>query len=199
MKQTTQANAANNLDNLSEGQLKAIALMQFNGGDYFIVTAGNDDPIVYEGNEQELTGLWIEATDNPIENTWEQYCEENCTVVDEIDGTDEKDDYIVLTDEEADEMAANYIKDSLWAFNASFLASETGFPIEVFTALQNQCEGANDAIYNMVDGYKSDTDIDSFIDAAISADGRGHFMSSYDGNENEETVNGTTYYIYRIN
>jgi len=42
-------------------------------------------------------------------------------------------------------------------------------------------------------------DIDSFVDAAISADGRGHFMSSYDGNENEEEVNGTTFYIYRIN
>ena len=198
MKQTTQANAANNLDNLSEGQLKAIALMQFNGGDYFIVTAGNDDPIVYEGNEQELTGLWIEATDNPIENTWEQYCQENCTVVNEIDGTDEKDGYIVLTDEEADEMAANYITDSLWAFTPNFLSERTGLDREVFEAIQsnNKCESNNDTIYNIV--QKLD-DIDDFVQAAIGADGRGHFMSSYDGNENEETVNGTTYYIYRIN
>lgn len=30
-------------------------------------------------------------------------------------------------------------------------------------------------------------------------DGRGHCLSSYDGDENEERINGTTYYIYRIN
>ena len=30
-------------------------------------------------------------------------------------------------------------------------------------------------------------------------DGRGHTLSSYDGNENEEMVSGTTYYIYRTN
>lgn len=30
-------------------------------------------------------------------------------------------------------------------------------------------------------------------------DGRGHSLSSYDGDENEETVGGETYYIFRIN
>ena len=30
-------------------------------------------------------------------------------------------------------------------------------------------------------------------------DGRGHSLSSYDGEENEETVDGTTFYIFRIN
>lgn len=30
-------------------------------------------------------------------------------------------------------------------------------------------------------------------------DGRAHALSSYDGNEEEETINGTTYYIYRTN
>jgi len=63
-------------------------------------------------------------------------------------------------------------------------------------ATANNCESNNDTIYNLIE--KLD-DIDSFVSAAISADGRGHFMSSYDGNENEETVNGITYYIYRIN
>jgi hypothetical protein len=42
-------------------------------------------------------------------------------------------------------------------------------------------------------------DIDSLVEDAISADGRGHFLSSYDGDENEETVNGQTFYIYRTN
>lgn len=30
-------------------------------------------------------------------------------------------------------------------------------------------------------------------------DGRGHIISSYDGTEYDETVEGTTYYIYRVN
>lgn len=30
-------------------------------------------------------------------------------------------------------------------------------------------------------------------------DGRGHSLNRYDGNEDEETVNGTEYYIYRTN
>lgn len=30
-------------------------------------------------------------------------------------------------------------------------------------------------------------------------DGRGHSLSSYDGEEYEETIEGETYYIYRVN
>lgn len=186
MKQTTQATTANNLDNLSEGQLKAIALMQ-HLGEAFFVTYDK----VFLGEEADVRTEFEQSA----EPNFQQYCIDNEVEADEIDGTDEKDGYIVLTDEEADEMAAQYIKDSLWAFNASFLSGETGIDQSVFEAIQanGKCEGNNDAIESCID------DIDGFIQAAIGADGRGHFMSSYDGCENEETVNGTTYYIYRIN
>ena len=30
-------------------------------------------------------------------------------------------------------------------------------------------------------------------------DGRGHYLSGYDGEEHEVTLNGTTYYVYRTN
>lgn len=30
-------------------------------------------------------------------------------------------------------------------------------------------------------------------------DGRGHYLNHYDGEEYEEVVNGTSYYIYRVN
>lgn len=33
----------------------------------------------------------------------------------------------------------------------------------------------------------------------IRADGRGHFLSSYDGEENSVTIDGIEYFIYRIN
>lgn len=101
-------------------------------------------------------------------------------------------EYMVLTDEEAEERAAGYIKDSVWAFNADFLASQTGIDSQVFEALQPQCEGANDAVLSLIE---SNGNIGGFINDAIRADGRGHFMTSYDGKEHEQGE----LFIYRMN
>ena len=99
-------------------------------------------------------------------------------------------DYLVLTDSEADERCLEYIRDSVWAFNASFLASHSKVADEeVFKILQEKCEGGNDAITRLID------DFDHFVKDAVSSDGRGHFMSSYDGEENEEGE----FFIYRMN
>lgn len=101
-------------------------------------------------------------------------------------------EYAIGTDDEATDAARANIKDSLWAFNPSFLAGFCDLPECVFEALQPECEGANDAVLSLVE--KSGK-FEDFADEAISADGRGHFMSSYDGNENEEGE----FYIYRLN
>jgi len=102
-------------------------------------------------------------------------------------------EYLVCTDEEADEEAKDYIKQSVWAFNSSFLQCHTDIDSEILEAAQEKCEGANEMIYNSI------KDFDHFVSDAISSDGRGHFMSSYDGYEHEETINDTEYYIYRTN
>lgn len=104
-----------------------------------------------------------------------------------------KKEYLVLTDEEAEEKAKEYILDSAWAFNKSFLNAQSEaiaeMDDETFRVIQERCESANKAILAMID------DKDSFVNDAIASDGRGHFLSGYDGEENEQ--NG--YYIYRIN
>jgi hypothetical protein len=106
-----------------------------------------------------------------------------------------REEYLVLTDEEADERAREYILDTLWAFNAEFIASHTvdGLEDDAIKALREiqskLCESANSLIKSMIH------DMDHFIEDAISSDGRGHFMSSYDGEENESGE----YYIYRTN
>jgi len=107
---------------------------------------------------------------------------------------DEVDGHRVLTDDEADEVAKEYIEQSLWAFNASFLVAylPDGVGEEVIEALQPQCEGANDAIRSMVGDR-----FDDLVADAIGADGRGHFVSSYDGEEHEVDVDGVTFYIHR--
>lgn len=104
-------------------------------------------------------------------------------------------EYLVLTDSEADELAAERIKDSLWAFNAEFISSHTkhGLNDSQIAAIEEMqdrlCESANSIIEALI------VDLDHFISDAVSSDGRGHFISSYDGNENEVGE----FYIYRTN
>lgn len=104
-------------------------------------------------------------------------------------------EFLVLTDEEADETAEQEIRESLWAFNASFIASHTknGLDDEAEKALADMqgrlCESANPIVEALIE------DMDHFISDAIRADGRGHFISRWDGEENESGQ----FFIFRIN
>lgn len=102
--------------------------------------------------------------------------------------------YLVVTEEEAEEKAIEYVRESLWAFNASFLSEQTGLPESVFEALQPQYEGANDAIYAIVEQCV-EGGLTAFADSAISADGVAHFLNTYNGQEEQIE----DWYIYRTN
>lgn len=105
-------------------------------------------------------------------------------------------EYAIGTDDEADEAAKEYIEQSLWAFNADFILEQCGLPLELSEAIsaftEKKCEGANDSIQKLIERTCG---LDSFCRAAIRADGRGHFLASYDSTENE--MDG--FYVYRIN
>lgn len=103
-------------------------------------------------------------------------------------------EYLVLSDDEADDATDEYIKDNLWTLNSSFLAGhciieDYSIATNVIEIIQNEYENGNDSLLALVD------DIDDLIDDAIYWDGRGWFLSSYDGEEIEHMG----YYIYRIN
>lgn len=104
-------------------------------------------------------------------------------------------EYAIGTDAEADEAVQQAVKDSLWAFNASFILSECDLPSELEDAIKafqgDKCESANDAILALVEKCSS---LEDFTQSAVSADGRGHFLSPY-GNENKEG----DFFIYRLN
>jgi len=121
--------------------------------------------------------LEIEDIEEIEETKWESF---------EAEGNE----YLVLTDDEADRRTADYIKESVWAFNPSFLVGylPEGVDEDVIKILQEKYEGANEAIYNMID------DIDQFVEDAICADGRGHFLSTWNGHEHEQGE----YFIYRV-
>lgn len=88
------------------------------------------------------------------------------------DNTFEADggEYLVLTDDEADEAwndsLDNYIDDCI--------------------------------LPEIAEPYRMYFDDEKWKDDA-KVDGRGHSLASYDGGEDYEDINGTTYYIYRVN
>jgi len=109
------------------------------------------------------------------------------------------EEYRVLTDEEADEAVKSEIRELVWAFNPEFISGHTkhGLSTDAQKSLklaqEKLCEGANDLVLNLIE------DFDHFVDDAVSTDGRGHFLSGYDGDENEVELDGTYYFIYRTN
>jgi len=168
---------------LETNLLRALALMQHNGDDFFILGSK-----AYEGtrdNAQEMFDEYLQDyKDNGAKyvaqesHTFEQFCENSLGEVDELDPEDYNNDYLVLTDEEADEKW----EESLDSYIEECITPE----------IDKLSEGAGNLQYYITfDEGKWKRD--------ARMDGRGHSLASYDGNENEETVNGQTFYIYRLN
>lgn len=111
-------------------------------------------------------------------------------------------EYLFVHPADLDELLRKTIGEILWAFNAGFLASETGLPLAVFEAIHKAelCEDANPAMRALVDATCGLT---QFAADAVQADGAGHFLASYDGDETELTVKvggrTETWTAYRTN
>jgi hypothetical protein len=101
------------------------------------------------------------------------------------------EEYAIGLESETDEAVKSYIRDSLWTFKAEMILSHSkaGSSPKIIKALQD----ANEIIYCMIE------DIDEFVRDVVNADGRGAFLSSYDGEEHEIDINGITFVAYRIN
>ena len=80
------------------------------------------------------------------------------------------EEYLVVTDEEADELWEEELDNYIDEFILPELSEQYRY-------------------YFDDERWKSDA----------RHDGRAHSLNRYDGNEYEQTVNGTTYYIYRQN
>lgn len=112
-------------------------------------------------------------------------------------------EYKVLTDEEADKAAEESIEESLWAFNTEFILEHSKIDVvgreyeeivKAFRKMQETlCESANALVKALVKDINDS--IDDFVQAAVEADGRGHFISTWDGEEHESE----NFYIYRTN
>ncbi|MEM1451101.1 MAG: hypothetical protein AAGI22_18425 [Planctomycetota bacterium] len=104
-------------------------------------------------------------------------------------------EWLVLTDEEADEAAREAIRESVWAFRPEFVAVYVpdGIDADTLQAIQGErCEDANAPILALIEAGSG---FEDFASDAIAADGRGHFLSNYDGEERE----AGEFYVYRTN
>jgi hypothetical protein len=103
------------------------------------------------------------------------------------------DEYLVLTDEEADDWTKDNIRQSLWAFNTEFIVEycPTFISASMIDALKKGYENANEDLEKIIEVGKG---MDKFVEEAIGMDGRGHFLNGYDGNEHEVDE----YFIYQF-
>jgi hypothetical protein len=107
--------------------------------------------------------------------------------VDEAETEIQSEDWIVLTDDEADEAARDAILESVWAFQPWFIASHTpdGIDADTIQAIQgDRCEDANDPLIALIRAAGPNA-LDGFVQDAIGCDGRGHFLAHYDFSECE--------------
>lgn len=109
-------------------------------------------------------------------------------------------EYLVLTDQEANAKAREIIEGTLWVFKAEFIIEHCStyqdmnhYEYEsavksLQKAQESECENLNGLVRALIE------DMDDFVEDAIMTDGRGQFISYYDGKENEQG----DYFIYRI-
>ena len=113
-------------------------------------------------------------------------------------------EYNIFNEEEREKAVTEYIKESVWAFNPDFILQNSRIEwndnrefTQIEKALKEMqeklCESANPLVLALIE------DFDLFVKSAVDTDSYGHFLSGYDGNENEEKIENTWFYIYRTN
>lgn len=123
-----------------------------------------------------------------------------------FDETTTQETYLILTEEEADKKAKEEILNSLWIFNPDFLVDYINYDynsteeqealiLGIRTIQNNLYENANEIIKILVKD-----NLEDLISDAIEEDGRGAFLSMYNGEEADiiDPDTKTIYYIYRI-
>lgn len=111
--------------------------------------------------------------------------------------TIEGDQYAVGTDAQADAAMRNYIVDTLWAFKPEFILSCCNLDESGAASLgdmqEKAGENANAFLLSLI---KKTCGLDHFCEEAERWDGRGHFLSTYDGEEIE--LLGGKAYAYKL-
>ncbi len=98
---------------------------------------------------------------------------------------DDGHEYAVGTHAQATKAAKVNILDSLWAFNADFIARFADLDDETAKGLRKMQEEMSENANPLVRRIIGEKNLTKFVSEAISADGLGHFLSPYDGQERD--------------
>jgi len=160
---------------MTEALEKALALKEHLGEPYFVVYNEEDHEldVAYEGREDTCKpdyNLYIReyGTHRIDPQSYEEWLDSNIHQVEEYD--EAGNDYLVLTDDEANDRWNEYLDNVL---EECILPDLPEFARNYFDS----------------ERWKEDA----------REDGRGESISHYNGKEHEININGTYYYIYRIN
>lgn len=151
---------------------RAIALAQFQSEIFFFEDA------FYKGQRSQAFERWEDAE---TDISFSEWCADNCEAFDIEPHDNNNSDYLVLTDDEADQMWDEYLENYI-----------------------DDC-----ILPELPEQYRCYFDNESFKDDART-DGRGHSLASYDGVEKEVSIKDmeqeseidleqTEFFIYRIN
>jgi hypothetical protein len=213
-------------DNDDEQTSRLAALLFHLEEDFFITFDGNTDAHIFLGTTEYAINEYEDyvkscGSDDDEPMSFYDWCDsEMYYAADEWDYDTYRcefnrgnQSYLVMDANEVDDAVKEYVKDSVWAFNASFIVSHCNLPWEmeeIITAYQSEkCEDANKMLLALI--HKCGN-FDEFVKEAVEEDGAAHFLSSYDGKEHEVFINHFTsspptnnvvklyeYYIYRTN
>lgn len=153
---------------------KSLALMQEVDGLEWFSTGTGDDVRIWEGDESEYLEKWEEYR-KETENNEVSLTFENWLSIDD-NGTE-------VDVEEYDERSSDWLvytdseADDAWDESLENYIDDC---LEIPASMRN---------YFDREAWKYDARMD----------GRGHCLSGYNGHEEEQQVNGTTYYLYRQN
>jgi len=153
---------------------------------------------IYENDVDENTGVYFDEDDLPLSDEQEKQIkelEEELTKLNEIAYSSEDEEEIAGAEERMEEIEQeiDYIKQS-----------PEGEPS--YGQIQDKVEELMDEVrrdplhYLETMGFDIDNfiDVDSIAESSVDLDGTGPALSAYDGSENEVKINGTWYYVYRI-
>lgn len=113
--------------------------------------------------------------------------------------SDGDNEVAIGNESEVEAAIAECIEQEAWSFNSDFVArhSKNGYSTELDKAIkmvqEDMSEDAQDLVIAVIEN------LETFIEDAVSEDGRGMFLNRNDNTEDEVKYKGVTYYCYRIN
>jgi len=97
--------------------------------------------------------------------------------------TEDGREWAVGTESQANKAAKENVLESLWAFRTDYIARAVGLTDQEERGLQAMQEKLSEDANAIVRRIIGERNLDRFVRYAIDSDGRGHFLSPYDGEE----------------